>query len=101
MGRFNSFNSLMSSNNTDNDDDKEDDENDDDDKEDIGVSADRFEDILASDDLKTESNVLKIEVEVPLPEDERMDTNYVDAAYWSETAEVDDDELDAMLEDFE
>jgi hypothetical protein len=40
-------------------------------------------------------------VDVPLPEDQRMDTNFVDSNFWKKEQEVDDDDLDAMLADFE
>lgn len=97
MGRFNSFNSLMSSNNTEDNDDDKDDLNDDDDRE------NPMEDLEAMlQDNQTEESVINvIEVDVPLPEDQRMDTNFVDSSFWKKEQEVDDDDLDAMLADFE
>ena len=99
MGRFNSFNSLMSSNNTDdNDDDKDD--NDDDDRENP-LDTDDFEAILTGHVSEPESVYKNVEQVMPLPENERMDTNFVDSNFWNKDNEVAEEDLDALLADFE
>jgi hypothetical protein len=38
---------------------------------------------------------------MPLPENERMDTDFVDSNFWNKDNEVAEEDLDALLADFE
>lgn len=62
------------------------------------MDTDDFEAILSGNQESVYKNV---EQDMPLPEDERMDTEFVDSNFWNKDKESSEDDLDALLADFE
>lgn len=62
------------------------------------MDTDDFEAILSGNQESVYKNV---EQDMPLPEDERMDTKFVDSNFWNKDKETSEDDLDALLADFE
>jgi hypothetical protein len=65
------------------------------------MDTDDFEAILTGNQGNQESVYKNVEQDMPLPEDERMDTKFVDSNFWTKDKESTEDDLDALLADFE